>query len=66
MHFLEPNHSRTYLVQIARAVSERHADRDFRKPVKACRCAATDGVSRLAAHERRRPRAEIGIREWKP
>ena len=66
MVLLKPNHSRTYRVRIARAVSERHAERDFRKPVKACRCAATVGVSRLAAHERRRPRAGIGIREWRP
>ena len=66
MVLLKPNHSRTYRVRIARAVSERHAESDFRKPVKACRCWRSGGVSRRRQHERRRPRAGIGIREWRP
>jgi hypothetical protein len=50
-----------------RAGSERAAEDDIRKPKMAARCAATDGVSRLAAHERQASaHAPHGIRKWKP
>ena len=66
MVLLKPNHSRTYRVRIARAVSEKPADTGHRKPVKAGWCWRSGGVSRRRQHERRRPRAAIGIREWRP
>ena len=66
MVLLKPNHSRTYRVRIARAVSEKPAVSGHRKPMKAGWCWRRGGVSRRRQHERRRPRAGIGIREWRP
>jgi len=66
MVLLQPNLSRTYRVRIARADSERPAVNGHRKPMMAGRCWRCGGVSRRRQHERRRPRAGIGIREWRP
>ena len=66
MVVLEPNHSQTYRVHIARADSERPAVSEHRKPMMAGRCWRRGGVSRRRQHERRRPRVANELRKWKP
>jgi len=66
MVVLKRNQSRTYRVHIARADSEKPAVSGHRKPMKAGWCWRRGGVSRRRQHERRRPRAGIGIRKWRP